>query len=71
MNCTRCKKKVGKKCEICPDYLCNKCSKIHTKYQECFIEKQSKPCYFCLREGDNNEGQYDYGIKRFICVYHI
>lgn len=66
MNCTRCKKKMGKKCDICIDYLCTKCDKIHTKHQECFIQLQSKSCYLCHREGT-----YDYGVRKFICGYHI
>ena len=67
MNCTRCRKnKIVNKCDICPDYLCVKCSKIHTKHQECFIQRQSKLCYLC-----DIEGVYDYGAKKFICVYHI
>jgi len=66
MNRTRCNKKRGVKCEICPDYLCKSCNKLHTKYQECFIQKQTKKCSLC-----DNEGWYDYGIHKFICVYHI
>ena len=66
MNCTRCKKKVGTKCDTCPDYLCIKCIKIHNKHQECFIEKQTNNCYLC---GD--KGGYDYGVKQFICGYCV
>lgn len=66
MNCTRCKKKIGKKCDICPDYLCGKCIIIHNKHQECFIERQTKTCYLC-----DIEGAYDYGVRKFICDYHI
>ena len=66
MDCTRCNKKIGIKCDTCPDYLCKKCVKIHIKHQECFIQLQSKTCYLC-----DIQGYYDYGIKKFICVYHI
>jgi hypothetical protein len=65
MNCTRCKKGIGVKCDTCPDYLCEKCILIHNKFNECFIEKQVNKYYWC-----DKEGSYDFGMKRFYCVNH-
>lgn len=50
-------------CDVCLIYLCKKCTAVHDKYYECFIEKQGKPCYIC----HNKEAWYDYGVKQFIC----
>ncbi len=73
MNCDRCLKtklnniKVSKHtCEICLYNLCNKCLLTHNQMQECFIDKQRYHCYMC-----NRQGVYDYGIEKFICIYHI
>jgi hypothetical protein len=67
MNCQRCCYNINKiKCDICLISLCYKCDKLHTKHNECFIEKQSKKCYMC-----EEDGLYDFGICQFICIDHI
>jgi hypothetical protein len=66
MNCQRCGKTYHIICYVCTYHLCKKCIKFHDQYQECFIEKQIKKCYLC-----DNDGYYDYGVKKFICPYHI
>jgi hypothetical protein len=78
MNCDRCSitnfnniKSSKHTCDTCEFNLCNKCYILHNKNSECFAEKQNGLCYVCLKQGHCKTGVYDYGVQKFICIYHI
>ena len=73
VNCDRCTASssininiASQKCETCNKHFCIKCYVIHDKFNECFCEVQQE-CYICK----GLRSFYDYGVKKFICFYHI
>lgn len=56
-------KKGTSQCDTCIKMFCDKCYKIHDKYNECFIYNK-KECAYC-----GGPGSYDYGVRKVLCVY--